>query len=121
MNTRIRIVLAVVLVAVIGTGAWLYATAGRESTDDAQVDAHLTPLASRVGGTVKNVPVVDNQAVEAGTVLVELDQRDYEIALERARAELADAEAAAVAAKANVPITSTTATGSPLRLPGSGA
>jgi membrane fusion protein, multidrug efflux system len=111
MSTRIKIVIAVVLIAIVATGGWLYATAGRESTDDAQIDAHVTPIAARVGGTVKSVPVVDNQAVEAGTLLVEIDPRDFEIALERARAELADAEAAAVAAKANVPITSTTASG----------
>jgi membrane fusion protein, multidrug efflux system len=109
MSTRIKIVIAVVLIAIVATGGWLYATAGRESTDDAQIDAHVTPIAARVGGTVKSVPVVDNQAVEAGTLLVEIDPRDFEIALERARAELADAEAAAVAARANVPITSTTA------------
>src|SRR5512139_559222 len=111
MNVRIRIVLAVVLVAIVVTGAWLYATSGRESTDDAQVDAHVTPIASRVGGTVNAVQVVDNQEVEQGAVLVEIDRRDYEIALERARAELADAAAAAAAAMANVPITSTTASG----------
>ncbi len=70
-------------------------TAGRESTDDAQVDAHVTPIAARVGGTVLRVPVKDNQLVEAGAVLVEIDPRDYQIAVDKARAELADAEAAA--------------------------
>jgi membrane fusion protein (multidrug efflux system) len=99
----------VAVVAVLATGAWLWATAGRESTDDAQVDAHVTPIAARVGGTVLRVPVADNQQVEAGATLVEIDPRDYEVALERAKAELADAEAAAQAANVNVPITSTTA------------
>jgi membrane fusion protein (multidrug efflux system) len=108
MNTRLKVILAVVLIAIVATGGWLFATAGRESTDDAQVDAHVTPIAARVGGTVKTVPVVDNQQVEAGAVLAEIDPRDYQIALDKAKAELADAEAAAVAAKANVPITSTT-------------
>ena len=110
MNKRVSVVLAVVVVALLVIGAWLWATAGQESTDDAQVDAHLTPIASRVGGAVLRVPVADNQEVDAGTVLVELDPRDYEVALERARAELADAEATAVAAGASVPITSTTVT-----------
>jgi membrane fusion protein, multidrug efflux system len=111
MNTRLKIGLALVAVAIAAAGVWVYATSGRESTDDAQVDAHVTPIASRVGGTVKSVAVADNQEVEHGAILVEIDPRDYAIALERAKAELADAEAAAVAARANVPITSTTAAG----------
>jgi membrane fusion protein, multidrug efflux system len=110
MNKRVGVIVAVVVVALLVTGTWLWATAGQQSTDDAQVDAHLTPIASRVGGAVLRVPVADNQEVDAGTVLVELDPRDYEVALERARAELADAEATAVAAGASVPITSTTVT-----------
>ncbi len=108
MKTRIQIVVAVVAVAILATGTWLWATAGREKTDDAQVDAHVTPIAARVGGTVLSVPVSDNQLVEAGTILVEIDPRDDEVALERAKAELADAEAAALAASAAVPITATT-------------
>jgi len=106
---RVRILIGVVVLVAIGVGVWWWIAAGRESTDDAQVDAHITPIASRVGGTVLHVPVEPYQEVDAGAVLVEIDKRDYEVALERARAELADAEAAAVAAKASVPITSTTA------------
>ena len=106
---RVRILIGVVVLVAIGVGVWWWIAAGRESTDDAQVDAHITPIASRVGGTVLHVPVEPNQEVEAGAVLVEIDKRDYEVARERARAELADAEAVAVAAKASVPITSTTA------------
>ena len=68
------------LLAVVGVGVWFWITAGRESTDDAQVDAHVTPIAARVGGTVLRVPVADNQQVEAGAVLVEIDPRDYQIA-----------------------------------------
>jgi membrane fusion protein (multidrug efflux system) len=109
--TRVRIIIAVVVVLVLATGAWLWATSGKESTDDAQVDAHVTPIAARVGGTVLAVPVADNQMVDAGTVLVQIDPRDYQLALDRARAELADAEAAGIAAQANVPITSNAATG----------
>jgi len=109
MTMRVRILIGVLLLVAVGAGVWWWIAAGRESTDDAQVDAHITPIASRVGGTVLRVPVEANREVEAGAVLVEIDKRDYEIALERARAELADAEAAAVAARATVPITSTTA------------
>ena len=108
MNNRIRLAIGVAFIAAAGLGAWLWLTAGRESTDDAQVDAHVTPVAARVGGMVASVPVADNQPVEAGAVLVQVDTREYEIALERTRAELADAEAAAQAAHASVPITATT-------------
>jgi membrane fusion protein (multidrug efflux system) len=109
MTRRLQIVVGVVILVAVGAGIWWWIAAGRESTDDAQVDAHITPIAARVGGTVLEVPVEANQEVEAGAVLVEIDRRDYEVALERARAELADAEAEAMAARASVPITSTTA------------
>ena len=105
---RVRILVGVAVLLAIGAGAWWWIAAGRESTDDAQVDAHITPIAARIGGTVLHVPVEANQEVEAGAVLVEIDKRDYEVALERARAELADAEAAAIGARVGVPITSTT-------------
>lgn len=107
MSSRIRIIAGVVVLIAIGAVAWIMLTRGKESTDDAQIDAHVTPIAARVGGTVLRVPVVDNQQVEAGAVLVEIDPREYQIALDRARAELANAEAEAVAANANVPITAT--------------
>jgi membrane fusion protein (multidrug efflux system) len=111
MSKRVGIMIGAVVLIVLAAGAWVWANNGRESTDDAQVDAHVTPIAARVGGAVLSVPVADNQQVEAGAVLVQIDPRDYEIALEHARAELADAEAALVGAQANIPITSTTATG----------
>ena len=101
----------VLVLVIAGVAAWLYVTAGRESTDDAQMEGHVTPVAARIGGTVKRVTVIENQHVEAGEVLVEIDPRDYQVALEKAKAELADAEANAAAARANVPITSTTAAG----------
>ena len=110
MNTRIKIGLGVIVLALAGAGVWVFATSGREKTDDAQVDAHIVPIAARVGGTVAEVPVQDNQKVEAGAVLVALDPRDYEIAVERAKAELADAQAAFEAARVGVPLTSTTTT-----------
>jgi membrane fusion protein (multidrug efflux system) len=108
-QSRVRIIIGVVILLALGAGLWAWSTSGRESTDDAQVDAHMTQIAARVGGTVTKVLVDDNQVVEAGAVLVEIDPRDYQVAVDKARAELADAEAAAVAAQSNVPITSTTA------------
>jgi membrane fusion protein (multidrug efflux system) len=98
----------VLLIVAAGIGVWFWMHRDRESTDDAQVDAHVTPIAARVGGAVMSVAVIENQSVKAGDVLVRIDTRDYETALARARAELADAEAGAQAASVNVPITATT-------------
>jgi membrane fusion protein (multidrug efflux system) len=108
-STRFRVIAAVAVLLVAGVGLWWWLTRGRESTDDAQVDAHVTQIAARVGGTLLNVPVHDNQEVEAGAVLIQIDPRDYEVAVAKARAELADAEASATAAQSNVPITATSA------------
>jgi membrane fusion protein (multidrug efflux system) len=106
---RVRMGAGVVVLAIVAIAIWYFVTAGRETTDDAQVDAHVTQLASRVGGPVLQVPVVDNQKVETGTLLVQIDPRDYQVAVDKARADLADAEASAAAAQSIVPITSTTA------------
>lgn len=110
MSKRVPIIIAIAAAAILAVGAWLWLTAGQESTDDAQVEAHVTPIAARVGGTVLAVPAPDNREVDAGQVLLQIDPRDYEVALARAEAELANAEAEAAAARANVPITSTMAT-----------
>jgi membrane fusion protein, multidrug efflux system len=107
-GARIRALLLLVVIAALAAGGWFWMGRGRVSTDDAQVEAHLTPIAARVGGTVSEVAVTDNQPVKAGDVLVRIDLRDYELTLARARAELADAEAAAQAAAVNIPITATT-------------
>jgi len=96
------------LAAVVIVGAvliYLWLTAGRVSTDDAQVDGHITQVAARVGGTATKVNVKENQYVEAGAVLVELDPRDYQVAVDRARAELADAQANASGAATGIPLT----------------
>jgi membrane fusion protein, multidrug efflux system len=108
---RFQAMIGLVIVIVIAIGVWLWRTAGQETTDDAQVDAHVAQISARVGGTVMRVLVKDNQQVEGDATLVEIDPRDYQIAVDKARAELADAEAAAMAARSNVPITSTAAAG----------
>src|SRR5215831_19992106 len=84
---------------------WLY-FGSYESTDDAQVDVHLYPVSARVSGYVIKVNVNDNQHVQAGTVLVEIDPRDYQVAVDKARADLANAEATAKSLNITVPITS---------------
>jgi len=80
---------------------------GHESTDDAQIDGHIAPISARVAGTVTAVKVEDNQSVERGQLLVELDARDYNVALARAEAELAQARAQLAAESPSVPITAT--------------
>ena len=77
---------------------------GRESTDDAQIDGHITQVAPRVPGTVIKVNFENNKVVTPGDVLVQIDPRDYQVAVDRARAELADAQASATAARTGVPI-----------------
>lgn len=95
----------VLLMVVGGVLLWRH-LASYESTDDAQVDVHLYPVSARVSGYVINVNVGDNQYVKAGTVLVEIDPKDYQVAAERARADLANAEAIARSLNITVPITS---------------
>jgi membrane fusion protein (multidrug efflux system) len=98
-----------IVVATAGLAFWIHAR-GRESTDDAQIEGNIVPIGLRVGGTVKDVPIDDNQVVEAGATLLRIDPADYEIALRKAEAEAADAAAAADAARATLPITETTTT-----------
>lgn len=112
MATRFRatwLLIPVLLVLIIGGyGAWEYLSKW-ESTDDAQVDGHIHPVNARVGGTVLTVSVKENQRVEAGAVLAQVDARDYLIAIARAEADLAQAQAASVAAKAAMPVASSAA------------
>lgn len=81
-----------------------------ESTDDAQIDGYIYPVSSRISGYVTRVQVDNNQYVEAGTVLVQLDPKDYEVAVANAKATLANDRASAVALQINVPITSVNTT-----------
>jgi membrane fusion protein (multidrug efflux system) len=95
------------VLAVLAIGALLYWLHARqfESTDDAQVDAHLNPISARVDGTIIKVYVDDNQMVNAGDALVDLDPRDFQVALDEALAQLAQARSMVVAQVPNVPIT----------------
>jgi membrane fusion protein, multidrug efflux system len=76
-----------------------------ESTDDAQVDAHLNAISSRVDGAITKVYVDDNQFVKAGDPLVDLDPRDFQVAVDQARAQVAQARSQVTAQQPNVPIT----------------
>ena len=86
-TTRIVIVgLATLLVIGAATG-WALYSQGYESTDDAQVDGHLNVVSSRVSGTTASVHVVENQIVEAGQPLVDLDPSEQKVAYAQAKAQ----------------------------------
>ena len=85
-------------------GLFLYHR-NRESTDDAQVDGHITQISSKVYGKVGTVLVDDNQQVKAGEVLVKLDPRDLQAAVDEAKAQLSLAETEAQSAGVEVPRT----------------
>jgi membrane fusion protein (multidrug efflux system) len=103
------LLIPIVLILIVGGyAAWNYFSKW-ESTDDAQIDGHIHPVNARVGGTIIAVNVNENQQVEAGTVLAQVDARDYEIAVARAEAELAQTQAAVVGARAGVPLATSTA------------
>src|SRR5882724_7223476 len=110
-NRKSRKVLVISAIAVIVVVAsvflWRYLSS-YESTDDAQADVHLYPVSARISGYVIKVNVDDNQWVEKGTVLVEIDPKDYEVAVAQAQANLTSAEATAKSLNITVPITSTT-------------
>jgi membrane fusion protein, multidrug efflux system len=113
------LIIAIVLVVLVG-GLFLWRYLGSyESTDDAQVDAHLYPVSARVSGYVIKVNVNDNQYVEKGAVLVEIDPKDFEVAVEVAKANLASAEATAQSLNIDVPIASAN-TSSQLKFTASG-
>jgi membrane fusion protein (multidrug efflux system) len=101
---------ALVFATALGGAWWLHAR-HFESTDDAQVDGHINVVSSRISGTVLYVSpkVENNQYVEAGTLLVELDPSDYQAELDHARADLATREAGARSAGVNIPITNANA------------
>src|SRR4029077_11735871 len=102
-NPRTRFLLfgGGLVVLVLLVGLFLYYR-NRESTDDAQVDGHITTISSKVYGRVAEVLVNDNQEVKAGQVLVKLDPRDYQAALDQAKAQLSLAEAEAKSAGVDV-------------------
>ncbi len=104
------IVFAIVLLLVLGAGYWYWRGTFTEDTDDAQVDGDIYQISSRVPGQVLHVYVEDNKKVEKGQLLLEIDPKDAQVALEQAQAQLANAQAAYTQANVNVPITSISTT-----------
>ena len=106
-RNRLFLLFGTLALGVCAVFLWRYFTS-YESTDDAQVDAHLHPVSARVRGHVTRVNVDDNEYVKKGTVLVEIDPKDYQVAFDQAKADLATAEATAESVHIDVPITATT-------------
>src|SRR5689334_4746910 len=109
-SKRFIIVLALLLVAGgwFGIAKYLHAQK-HEETDDAQVEANISPVIPRVAGYVKEVRVKDNQVVKKGDTLIVLDDRDMalrvqqaEAALATAKTNLGSAEATTTASKASI-------------------
>jgi membrane fusion protein (multidrug efflux system) len=105
---RILAVAGVVFVAIVL--AMYFHFRNRVTTDDAEVDAHVTPVASKIYGNISAILVLDNQQVKAGDVLVRIDPRDSQAKVDQARAALALAESQASGASTEVPLTQATTT-----------
>ncbi len=104
-------IMAIVLIAAGAVGFWYWKqSTAWETTDDAQIDGRIYSISPKVGGRVTKLNVNDNQHVDAGAVLAEIDPRDYQVAVDQAKADLAQAEAEAAASRTDVPIVSATST-----------
>jgi len=102
---RAFIIFFLVLLIAGGTGLYFWLQSRQfETTDDAQVEAHLSAISSRVDGAITRVYVDDNQIVKAGDPLVDLDPPDFEVSVDQARAQVALARSQVIAQRPNVPI-----------------
>jgi membrane fusion protein (multidrug efflux system) len=104
---RVKIIVPIVALLLAAVAALTYHYyAGWESTDDAQIDGYINPISSRVAGYITHVYVDDNQYVKAGTLLAQIDPKDYEVAVASAQATLDNDQATADASQVNVPVIS---------------
>jgi membrane fusion protein, multidrug efflux system len=106
MKHGLWLTFAAILLAAIGATAYIIwqHLAEVESTDDAQIDGTIVPVSARVGGYVTGVFAGDQQYVKQAETLVQLDKRDYDIAVARAQADLANAQAGMLGARGAVPV-----------------
>lgn len=101
MQQKQKIIGIVLLVIVLGVGLFTVINHGRESTDDAAIEAHVIPISSRISGYITKLNIKDNQPVKKGDVLVEIDPLDYQLRLDAQRALVASAEVLARNASVN--------------------
>jgi membrane fusion protein (multidrug efflux system) len=99
--------LLVLAAAVTASVLWWIRSNTYETTDDAQVETHLSAISSRVAGTVTTVYVEEGQFVKVGDPIADLDPRDYQNALDQAQSKMLESEAQVRALNPNVPITET--------------
>jgi membrane fusion protein (multidrug efflux system) len=104
-----RLIAAMALAAGTIAGGWYVTHLGQESTDDAQVEGRVMNVAARISGQVIRVHVEDNQTVDAGDVLVELDPADLTAKVDVARADVAAAAAAVEGARSSLSLVERTA------------
>ena len=103
-----RIIVPIVILLLLAGGYFLWKHLNAyESTDDAQIDGHINAISARISGNVIQVLTDDEKYVKAGDVLVRIDPNDYQVAVAKAEADLADAEAALQGSRTDIPITST--------------
>jgi membrane fusion protein, multidrug efflux system len=93
------------IVVLLGISGLFFYYHNRESTDDAQVDGHITPIASKIYGRISNVLVEDNQQVKSGQILAQIDPGDYQAAVDQAKGALELAEGEARSAGVDIPRT----------------
>jgi membrane fusion protein (multidrug efflux system) len=111
-SARPFIILGVVVLLIGGSiGGYALATAGEETTDDAQIEADVVAIGARVGGQVLHVPVIENTFVKKGQLLLEIDDADYAARVKQADAELLTAKAQAAQADAQVAVVEANARG----------
>ena len=110
LHSPIRKAIAVAVILLVATGVlvWWLSSRHYESTDDAFVDGHISGIAARTAGTIVKVHVEQGQSVRAGQVVVDLDPRDDQVALEQARGQLSQVSAQTSAERPNVPVTEVT-------------
>jgi len=105
------VLVALVAIVAVGVGIYMWATAGLQSTDDAQVSADLVPIGTRAAGQVVQIAIAENQAVKKGDLIAKIDSADYRAKVTQAEAELASADAQSAAADAQVQIVEATSKG----------
>jgi membrane fusion protein (multidrug efflux system) len=103
-----KLILVIALVCLAGAIVWSALFSHQVSTDDAQVDGHITSVSPRIVGYIDQLAVNDNQQVAAGDLLARIDPRDYQAAVDQAVATYQVAVAQAKSARVSMQLTKDT-------------
>jgi len=95
MQTKQKVIAAFLVTVALGIGIFWFVGRGKETTDDATIEAHAAPISAKVAGYVVSLDVKDNQHVKKGDVIVQIDPRDYQLKVDAAKAVLESAEMSA--------------------------